>query len=156
MTTIWTIADAIATELADSDDLSVKLNPGVSALLEVDLQDLNVLHVDVTPVNSPSTYEAHTQQEVSVDLQVDIAVRKRFDRTMSTDGPAEVSDRHVRTMCSLLDEIAKFFHLQRFDEFGDALLQSASVYQWFSRDDLQQNGQYTGVVRLTFESIESV
>lgn len=114
------------------------------------LEDLNVLHVDVVPVDDETTLagRGNTAHRCSVD----VAIRKRFDAKDQDPQTGRIKRERIKELVGLLEEIAEIFAGKRLEYYEPAAWAATRNTAMYSRKHLRENRQYTGISRLTFVS----
>lgn len=163
------VAKAITTELASADfgpAFTPVRNYGSDDLL---LDELNELRVDVVPVGM--THQLLTRGSWEYVCQVDVGVRKRFDGRERDYGQGEIPIAEIDSLVELLQRIGEYFAPETPSQTGRRLT-SLPEAVWSPtgesdnsgiefraacvREHLRENGQYTGIVRLTYRVPRSV
>jgi hypothetical protein len=113
------------------------------------LSDLNILHVDVVPVNN---WELPLLNHSLIDneLAFDIVIRKRFEQHQSDQG-GRIAIEEIAKLVQLTTEIAEFFVADRLAEYSDAIARDPKMLASYVSEHLRTNRQYTGHVRLPFQ-----
>lgn len=111
------------------------------------LKDVDRLHVDVVPFFRGVT-ELFAQKEIQYVVPVDVAVRQRFASDQDR-GDGRIPIAKVYELIELVEEIGEFFHVKRLANFDAAVWDETEVRVWYSRRDLRELRQYTGIVRVT-------
>jgi hypothetical protein len=117
------------------------------------LEDFGVLHVDVVPVFNPAT-ELETRGTVSYKQAVDIAIRKRLGPEHRNElGRLDVTK--LDSLVEFVEAVHDYFVTDRFTN-TEIIWLSSEIRALFTRDQLRENHQFLGVVRLTFEAVKTL
>lgn len=119
------------------------------------LTDENVLHVDIVPVGHPTT-ELDSRTQIRRETEVDIGVRKRFGPDVQ-DATGRVVFGEVADLVLLVEQIEEHLCTQRLaSNEPDIAWESSDVRASFIRKHLRENRQFTGIVRVTFDSNKTI
>lgn len=150
------IADAVVTALK-AGTFSTSIDP-IRSYAEWDeaLEDFNVLHVDVVPLQTGPATELEARAEVDYSCEIDIGVRYRFgaETQGATTGRVDIAD--IDPLKLLIQEIAEFFMVDRLADTTTAAWQGTEIKLGWSRKHLRQMRQFFGFVRLTFSATRSI
>ena len=141
MSVIVDVAEAVKTEL-NEHEFSQAFTAERHYRPVFDLKDMKDLHVTVVPKGV--TLSTAGRDRAQHDVQVDIAVQRKV--TGSND--------EADSLMALVDEIADFFRLRRLAEFKDAVWVGTENSPVFAPEHLEQLGQFTSVLTLTFRVLK--
>lgn len=150
------VADAVKDELASITGLVLAIDPERSyADWDEQLEDLSTLRVDVVPVNVGET-ELDSRGESRFLCHVDIGVRYRFaPEERESTGRITVSE--IDDLLLLLQQFHDHFvnngEGRRLTSYTAAAWTETNVRTWYVREHLREMGQYTGIVRVTYEAV---
>ncbi len=113
----------------------------------IELEDLDTLHVDVMP--GEVTIEEASEEASQVDVEVQIAVRKRFGLDDQVESTGEVDQADIDALRRLTYEIASHFMHQRELTFLTAWCTAAKFNPHSSPAMLREQRQFTAIIRLT-------
>ena len=137
MSVIVEVAEAVKTEL-NGHEFSQEFTAERHYRPLFDLKDMKDLHVTVVPKGVTLTTAGRDRAQH--DIQVDIAVQKKV--TASLD--------EADVLMGLVEEIADFFRLRRLVEYSGAVWVATENSPVFAPEHLEQLGQFTSVLTLTF------
>lgn len=141
-----TAAQAIADEL-NAHTFTLRFVAERSYRTDLELEDLDTLHVDVVPVNASS--DLATEGSVVYPCQVDIGVRKKFE-SKDHDKTGEIDRDEIDRLMLLVQEIHEFLVRRRLATFEEAVWKSADIRAWYLPRHLREFRQFTGLIRVVF------
>ena len=150
-----TIADLVVAAINNSDIDAGERYEAVRSFAEWSevLEDFGVLHVDAVPVFNPAT-ELETRGTVSYKQAVDIAIRKRLGPEYRNEsGRLDVTK--LDSLVAFVEAVHDYFVTDRFTNTEITWL-SSEIRALFTREQLRENHQFLGIVRLTFEAVKSL
>jgi hypothetical protein len=139
-------AQSIADEL-NAHTFTLRFTAERSYRTDLELEDLDTLHVDVVPVNAPS--ELASREVISYDCSVDIAVRKKFE-PKDHDKAGEIDRDEIDRLMLLVQEVHEFLVRRRLTTFEEAAWQSTDIRLWYFPRHLREFRQFTGLIRVVF------
>ena len=143
MSLIADIADAIVAELnAAAGGFSQSFQAERHYLPLFDLEQMKDLHVTVVPKGM--TIQSSGRDRNQHDVQVDIAVQKRF-----TIG----DNAELDPLLTLVEEIADFFRLRRLASVPTAVWVRTEHSPVYAPEHMEQMRQFTSVITLTYRVI---
>lgn len=150
------IADAVAAVL-NLRDFGVEFTAEFNeADPTVPLEKLNELRVDIVPW-MPDV-EPEDRGEVKYSVQIDVLIRKRFNKSHLESATGRVSRTETSALRKLRQDITEFFMPSAPDNSGTVLTavptarwQDTKVMSGLVRGHLKQHHQFTGWIRLTFD-----
>jgi len=144
------IADAVVDALGDGV-FCLPVSP-VRSYAEWDeaLEDFEVLHVDVVPVQMGPSVELDSRGDAEYAVEIDVGVRYRFGEIEQRLLTGTVSVEDMDVLKLLVQEIAQFLWTDRLADVNAATLQDVEIKLGWSRKHLRQLRQFFGFVRLKF------
>ena len=138
MSAIVAIADAVAAEL-QAGSFSQTFSPKRLYVADFSLKDMKDLQVSVVPAGVSIT--PASRQASHYEYQVDIGVQQKIDTKDESDADG---------LMALVEEIRDFFRLRRLVGYQQAVWISTENKPVYSPDHMQEMGQFTSVISLTF------
>jgi hypothetical protein len=150
-----TVAEAVKDELALGSFVRTIAPERSYADWDEELTDAGLLHVDVVPVRVADTQLA-ARGELQYSCEVDIGVRYRFSQEEREQYSGRVSVAEVDALVDLVEQFHEYFTDadnagRRLSTYTAATWQATDIRASYSRDMLRTLGQFTGVVRVTYE-----
>lgn len=120
----------------------------------LELKNATPLRVDVCLVTTKQEVDASTRSgRLAYTIPIDVAVRKRFGADTQDDDTGRIPIERVDELMLLVQEIHELFTQQRLSEYLSAIWKEAPkilvaplIKHW------RDCRQFTGIVRLTFQS----
>lgn len=150
------VAEAVKDELASITGLVLAITPERSyADWDEKLEDLSTLRVDVVPVNVGET-ELEARGETRFLCHTDIGIRYRF-APEERDSNGRVTVSEIDDLLLLLEQFHDHFvnngEGRRLGTYLAAAWQETNVRTWYVREHLRELGQYTGILRVSYEAV---
>lgn len=149
MSTLHDIAAAVKS-LLDGASLSKTLDVRLTYDTELVLEDLDTLHVDLVAAGLSTIPESRSSLEYNA--QIDVAVRYRFGvLEHDTDGSIDVEE--IAPYLALLEEIGEYLadpDNRRPPLKSDAVWIGNEIRAPWVPEQLRNNRQYTGIMRVTY------
>jgi hypothetical protein len=129
-----------------------KLQPERSyADWEEPLTDSGVLKVDVVAVSVlPS--ELATRGSIIYAPGVDIVVRKKFDESAHRESDGRIKLEEIDALVLLVQQIDAFFTAKHLSGADDGAWEKSNILAAYKPSHLRLHHQFTGIVRITFET----
>jgi len=118
--------------------------------LDEELKDLEVLHVDVVPVGY-ATSELDDRNHWLFRCSADIGVRKRFRYSERDQNTGRILSADADCLVDLVQEIFEFFSPRTLSNYTQANWHECVIRAAYSKRDIRQHGQFTGIVRVTYD-----
>lgn len=117
---------------------------------DLELEEADCVRVDVVPVGHEST-ELTSKRYLEYEIQIDVAIRKRFDVTDQTD-EGRIDVEEIDALVRLTEEMSEFFMADRFTNLTDTAWSSTDIKAAPVKQHLRAMRQFTGIVRLGFRT----
>lgn len=131
------MANAVAAELNNAQNLSMEFTAEVNLKPEFELKELRTLKVTVVPKSLK--FSGATRLESAKEVEIDIGVQKK------TADPEALS-----TLLQLVEEIAGLFDRKRLAQYRKAVCVGIENDPIYDPEHLRQYRQFTSVITLTF------
>jgi hypothetical protein len=138
MAVITDIADAVVTEL-NGGSFSQPFTAARHYRPLFDLADMAALHVTVVPKGI--VVERLDRSRNQEDVQVDVAVQKKFETGESAE---------LDALVALVEEVADFFRLRRLAAYPAAVWVKTENVPVYAPEHMDELRQFTSVLTLTF------
>jgi len=142
MSEIVEVADAVGTAL-NGATFSLPFTAERKFQPHFELKDMQSLHVTVVPKADESALFARIKTQY--DYGIDVAVQQKLQET---------DESEIAPLMKLAEEIGDYFRFKRLAEFPSAIWVKTRRDPIYSQEHLQQFGQFTSVVTLTFRVIK--
>lgn len=155
------IAEAVKSELATAFAAST-FGASYSAIVpkrsyadwDDELKDIGAIKVDVVPVAYDES-SLNTHKSIGYVTSVDIGIRKRFGTgNQQSTGELVLSD--VDALVLLVENVSEFFTPRRLTAYEYASWRETRIRAIYVREHLRQCRQFTGVIRVSFDSTKDL
>jgi hypothetical protein len=150
--TLTTIADALTAYL---NAAGVALSQSFTAVrsypdFDLELKDLTALRVDVVPVGA-SSGDAATRGTIQFGQAIDIGIRRKLGSSGRDASTGRINNATIDPYVQLVEEIAAYLAMDRLPAAPDAAWVSTQIRQVYSPQHLREWGQFTSVIRVTYD-----
>ena len=142
MATAIQVADSVVASL-NAASLSLPFEAERHYVPDFDLADMKSLRVTVVP--REMTVATVARDRLSYDVQVDIAVQKKF---------AKGDNPEIDPLLGLVEEIEGLFRLKRLDSFPGAIWSKTEHRVIYSPEHWVELRQFTSLLTLTFRVVK--
>ena len=149
------IADAVVTELnANSFAIGAFTAVRSTGSWDKDFKGLDTMSVDVVYRKAGTTINLLTRGSISYNVQIVIAVRKRFEPGDRDELTGEIKNASVDPFDTLVVDIAKLFISRRnatvLDDETEANYEPSEIKPMLANEHFLRQGLYYGFVSLEF------